>query len=147
MPVFSIHGNHDDPQGLGPSGALSALDVLSAAGLLNYFGRIDLPADEAEARGKRRADAPPSSGLRLQPVLLRKGHTKLALYGMGNVKDERLQYELRAGHIRMYRPAEDPDDWFNILVMHQNRYVPRASCLADPQRVAQPVGAYPRKRV
>ena len=36
LPVFSIHGNHDDP--VGP-GALSAVDVLSSAGLVNYFGK------------------------------------------------------------------------------------------------------------
>lgn len=28
IPVFSIHGNHDDPQGLGQDGSLSALDIL-----------------------------------------------------------------------------------------------------------------------
>ena len=38
MPVFSIHGNHDDPTG---QGARTILDELHIAGLLNYFGRID----------------------------------------------------------------------------------------------------------
>ena len=38
LPVFSIHGNHDDPVGLG---GLSALDNLHATGLINYFGRIN----------------------------------------------------------------------------------------------------------
>ena len=36
LPVFSIHGNHDDPTG---TGQLCALDLLSAAGLVNYFGK------------------------------------------------------------------------------------------------------------
>jgi double-strand break repair protein MRE11 len=36
LPVFSIHGNHDDPAG---DGGLAALDILSTANLINYFGR------------------------------------------------------------------------------------------------------------
>jgi double-strand break repair protein MRE11 len=37
LPVFTIHGNHDDPAG---TDNLSAVDMLSAAGLLNYFGKV-----------------------------------------------------------------------------------------------------------
>lgn len=47
IPVFSIHGNHDDPQGAGPEGALCALDVLSVSGLINYMGKFDLPLSSA----------------------------------------------------------------------------------------------------
>jgi double-strand break repair protein MRE11 len=36
LPVFIIHGNHDDPCG---QGQYSALDILSSAGLINYFGK------------------------------------------------------------------------------------------------------------
>ncbi|EKX47232.1 Mre11/sbcD nuclease, partial [Guillardia theta CCMP2712] len=36
LPVFIIHGNHDDPAG---KGSYSALDVLWNAGLVNYFGK------------------------------------------------------------------------------------------------------------
>ena len=100
MPVFSIHGNHDDPQGLGQDGSLSALDILSAAGLLNYFGRVSLPSRDASR--KRPASMSSSSGsgmMALRPVLLRKGTTRLALYGMGNIKDERIAHELRERHV------------------------------------------------
>ena len=38
LPVFSIHGNHDDPAG---DGGLAALDLMSTANLINYFGRAD----------------------------------------------------------------------------------------------------------
>ena len=38
MPIFSIHGNHDDPCGLG---GYCSLDNLHTAGLVNYFGKID----------------------------------------------------------------------------------------------------------
>jgi double-strand break repair protein MRE11 len=59
LPVFSIHGNHDDPAGVCTVvglrmwvlvlltaglqvGNFAALDVVSMAGLVNYFGRADL---------------------------------------------------------------------------------------------------------
>jgi DNA repair exonuclease SbcCD nuclease subunit len=59
LPVFSIHGNHDDPAG---DGGLAALDLLSTANLINYFGRCDN-----------------FERISLQPVLITKGATKLAL--------------------------------------------------------------------
>lgn len=36
LPVFTIHGNHDDPSG---ADNLSAVDLLSKANLVNYFGK------------------------------------------------------------------------------------------------------------
>ncbi|KAH8829233.1 Metallo-dependent phosphatase-like protein [Flagelloscypha sp. PMI_526] len=112
IPVFSIHGNHDDPQGTGPAGALCALDVLSVSGLINYMGKIDLPIES-------HPDAGPD-GIAVRPVLLRKGNTHLAMYGIGNVKDQRMHFELRSNRVRMYMPR-NKEDWFNILLLHQNR--------------------------
>ena len=110
IPVFSIHGNHDDPQGVGETGALSALDLLSVSGLINYFGRVELPSDDATAGASAaktaRGGAFQEKGIRIKPVLLQKGETRLALYGMGNIKDERMHFELRANRVRMYRPQE-----------------------------------------
>ena len=40
LPVFTIHGNHDDPAG---TDSLSAVDLLSTARLINYFGKIVRP--------------------------------------------------------------------------------------------------------
>ncbi|KAF9467208.1 Metallo-dependent phosphatase-like protein [Collybia nuda] len=111
IPVFSIHGNHDDPQGAGSEGALCALDVLSVSGLLNYMGKIDLPMSDADAS---------TTGIAVRPVLLRKGNTHLGLYGIGNVKDQRMHFELRSNRVRMFMPR-NKDDWFNILLLHQNR--------------------------
>ncbi|KAI9070370.1 DNA repair exonuclease [Trametes sanguinea] len=111
IPVFSIHGNHDDPQGTGPEGALCALDMLSVTGLINYMGKVDLPMADAESQ---------NTGIAIRPVLLRKGNTRLGLYGVGNVKDQRMHFELRSNRVRMYMP-KDKDKWFNILVLHQNR--------------------------
>ncbi|GAA5844842.1 hypothetical protein JCM11251_007344 [Rhodosporidiobolus azoricus] len=118
LPVFSIHGNHDDPQGVGAEGALCALDILSASGLINYFGRMELPG---QATNDEQAL---EDGLKVKPVLLQKGDTKLALYGMGNIRDDRFMFELTNRRINLYRPAEEADEWFNIVLVHQNR-VPR----------------------
>ncbi|KAI5451646.1 meiotic recombination [Naganishia albida] len=115
IPVFSIHGNHDDPQGTGPEGALCALDVLSVAGLVNYFGKVHLASDEA-------ASDPTSDGMQIKPVLLQKGQTRLAMYGVGNIKDARMHYELRSNRVRMFMPEEDDQGkWFNMMLIHQNR--------------------------
>ncbi|KAJ6625057.1 DNA repair exonuclease [Mycena sp. CBHHK59/15] len=111
IPVFSIHGNHDDPQGAGSSGALCALDMLSVTGLINYMGKIDLPLSDADA---------PNTGIAVRPVLLRKGNTYLGLYGIGNVKDQRMHFELRSNRVRMFMPR-DKQSWFNIMLLHQNR--------------------------
>ncbi|TDL14993.1 DNA repair exonuclease [Rickenella mellea] len=127
IPVFSIHGNHDDPQGAGPEGALCALDLLSVTGLINYMGKIDIPTTEAEVHPETG-----TGGIAVRPVLLRKGTTRLGLYGIGNVKDARMHFELRSNRVRMFMPR-DKQDWFNIMLVHQNRvahgpqeYVPEA---------------------
>ncbi|KAI9100674.1 putative nuclease Mre11 [Phlyctochytrium arcticum] len=101
IPVFSIHGNHDDPTG---DGGLCALDLLSVAGLVNYFGK-QVEVDD----------------INIKPILLQKGSSKLALYGLGNIRDERLHRTFQRKKVRMYRPAENTDDWFNLMVIHQNR--------------------------
>ena len=99
VPVFSIHGNHDDPSG--PAG-LCALDLLSASGVLNYFGKTS-SVDEIE----------------IAPLLMRKGPTKLAIYGLGSIRDERLHRIFLNEKVKVLRPEQDKDDWFNIFVIHQ----------------------------
>lgn len=103
IPVFSIHGNHDDPTG---DGHLCALDILQVSGLVNYIGRI-----------------PANDDITVNPLLLQKGSTLLALYGLSNVRDERMFNTFREGKVRFRRPAERMDDWFNLLAVHQNQYV------------------------
>ncbi|KAI0125922.1 double-strand break repair protein mus-23 [Xylariales sp. AK1849] len=102
IPVFSIHGNHDDPGG---DGHYCSLDLLQVAGLVNYFGRVP-EADKIEAK----------------PVLLQKGQTKLALYGISNVRDERLYRTFRDHNVKWFRPNIQGSDWFNLLAVHQNHY-------------------------
>ncbi|KFQ17781.1 Double-strand break repair protein MRE11, partial [Merops nubicus] len=101
IPIFSIHGNHDDPTG---TDALCALDILSCAGLLNHFGR---------SNSVEKID--------ISPILLRKGRTKIALYGLGAIPDERLYRMFVSKKVTMLRPKEDEDSWFNLFVIHQNR--------------------------
>ncbi|XP_007113580.1 double-strand break repair protein MRE11 isoform X2 [Physeter macrocephalus] len=103
FPVFSIHGNHDDPTG---ADALCALDILSCAGFVNHFGR-SMSVEKID----------------ISPVLLQKGSTKIALYGLGSIPDERLYRMFVNKKVTMLRPKEDENSWFNLFVIHQNRHV------------------------
>ncbi|PWA96700.1 DNA repair and meiosis protein (Mre11) [Artemisia annua] len=146
LPVFTIHGNHDDPAGVDN---LSAVDILSACNLVNYFGKMVLGGSGV-------------GEITLYPILIKKGITSVALYGLGNIRDERLNRMFQTPHaVQWMRPEPQEDcqvsDWFNILVLHQNRvktnpknainehFLPRFldfvvwghehECLADPQEV------------
>lgn len=85
-------------------GHLSALDVLQMSGLINYYGRT-----------------PESDNINVKPVLLQKGRTKLALYGLSNVRDERLNRTFRDGKVKFFQPSLQKDNWFNLLSVHQNQ--------------------------
>jgi len=102
IPVFSIHGNHDDPTG---QGHFAALDLLSVSGLLNYYGKT-----------------PQSDSISVKPVLIQKGRTKLALYGLSNVRDERLYRTFRDGKVVFHRPSTQMKDWYNLICVHQNHH-------------------------
>ena len=101
IPVFSVHGNHDDPTG---QGNLCSLDLLHSAGLMNYFGKTSS-----------------LEKIQVSPLLFQKGSTKLALYGLGSVRDERLHRMFLHKNVSMLRPKENKNDWFNLFVIHQNR--------------------------
>jgi double-strand break repair protein MRE11 len=107
IPVFAIHGNHDDPSG---EGSFSPLDLLQASGLVNYFGRT-----------------PEVDKIAVRPVLLQKGRTKLALYGLSNVRDERLFHTWRDGDVKFFQPGTQKDEWFNIMSVHQNHHAHTAT--------------------
>jgi double-strand break repair protein MRE11 len=61
--------------------------------------------------------------IKINPVLIEKGETKLAIFGLGAIKDERLHSLFEKGQVIVNRPTESTDDWFNIFVIHQNRVV------------------------
>uniref|UniRef100_A0A8C5LP74 Double-strand break repair protein n=1 Tax=Leptobrachium leishanense TaxID=445787 RepID=A0A8C5LP74_9ANUR len=101
IPVFSVHGNHDDPTG---SDSLCALDLLSCAGLVNHFGR---------STSVEKID--------ISPLLLQKGQSKIAMYGLGSIPDERLYRMFVNKQVTMLRPREYESEWFNLFTIHQNR--------------------------
>jgi len=118
LPIFSIHGNHDDPtrdgvnvgsssgkktggtksnsnnnsasaSGSGSDEMLAALDLLAITNLVNYFGRHD-EVDKVQ----------------VSPVLIQKGDTKVALYGMGSMRDERLNRMWQGKKVRFLKPTK-----------------------------------------
>eukprot|EP01082_Thalassiosira_pseudonana_P015566 g14358.t1 g14358 contig9:1664367-1666563(-) len=82
--------------------------------------------------------------VQVSPVLLQKGGTKVALYGMGSMRDERLNRMWQGKKVKFLRPEEDDNrrrrggeedeeednggsGWFNIFTLHQNRDLGRGS--------------------
>lgn len=63
---------------------LSALDLLSASSLVNYFGKVD-KVDQ----------------IKLDPILISKGKTRLAIYGLGNIRDERLHNTIKKKQLQL----------------------------------------------
>lgn len=60
------------------------------------------------------------------PILLKKGDTKLAIYGISSQRDDRLCRAFATNNVEFIRPDDgDPESWYTILVIHQNR--PRRS--------------------
>ena len=112
LPVFTIHGNHDDPTREGGHESLSAMDLLSTCGLVNYFGK----SNEVD-------------NIEITPILLRKQDTTIAIYGLGAVRDERLNRMWNQKKVKFVRPTEDQgqESFFNIFILHQNRDYGRGS--------------------
>jgi double-strand break repair protein MRE11 len=67
--------------------------------------------------------------------MLDKNGTKVALYGLGAVRDERLNRVWNSKKLRFARPhaAAVREEHFNILVLHQNRDYGRGakSCIHE----------------
>ncbi|SCU82443.1 LADA_0C05336g1_1 [Lachancea dasiensis] len=100
IPVFGISGNHDDSSG---DALLSPMDILQVSGLINHFGKV-MESDNIE----------------VSPLLFQKGCTKLALYGLASVRDERLFRTFKEGKVKFNVPAVRDKEWFNIMCVHQN---------------------------
>ncbi|TPP55872.1 Double-strand break repair protein MRE11 [Fasciola gigantica] len=101
IPVFAIHGNHDDPSG---PGGLCAADLLHSAGLVNLIGKT--------ASVER---------IEISPLLMRKGSTHLAIYGLGAMREERVHRLFANNQVTFLRPTEETDHWFSMCAVHQNR--------------------------
>ena len=109
LPVFCIHGNHDDPTREGGMRSLSANDILAAANMVNYFGT-------SERLEK----------ICMSPVLIKKGKTNVAMFGLGAMRDERLNRMFNQGKVKFMKPEPFDEEgnsihYFNIFVLHQNR--------------------------
>lgn len=100
IPVFAIAGNHDDATG---ESLLCPMDLLQVSGLVNHFGKV-LEADK----------------ITIKPLLFQKGITKLALYGMASVRDERLFRTFKEGNVTFEIPSMREGEWFNLMCVHQN---------------------------
>ena len=92
---------------------MSALDLLATCNLVNYFGKHTLSGGGA---GK----------IKLKPVLMQKGNTRVALYGLGYIRDARLHQMFSVkGNVEWARPenteATPLTSWFNMMLIHQNR--------------------------
>jgi double-strand break repair protein MRE11 len=108
----------------------AALDLLDVANLVNYFGKQQDTQD-----------------IQVDPILLKKGETHVALYGLGNMRDERLNRMWRSEKLFFTQPAKKDDEekqWFNILALHQNRDYGRGSknCIKEDMI---PVGQHAMK--
>jgi double-strand break repair protein MRE11 len=125
-PLTLTHASIYRPRNKTGGVLLAALDLLSVSNLVNYFGRQD---------DVNKVD--------ISPVLIQKGSTKVALYGLGNMRDERLNRMWQGKKVRFLRPEEggggnkkgndddndenenEEDDstngFFNIFILHQNR--------------------------
>ncbi|KAJ6226344.1 double-strand break repair protein mre11 [Anaeramoeba flamelloides] len=100
-PIFMIHGNHDDPSGYE---SLSINDVLGVTGLVNYYGKCTDLDD-----------------IQINPIIITKNKTKVLLYGLGYIRDERLHRNFEQNKVTFKRPRQGADDWFSIFSIHQNR--------------------------
>lgn len=81
------------------------MDLLAGAGLLNYFGKQNN-----------------TENIVVEPVLIEKGKVRLALFGLGWVRDERLNRMFCHHQVEFIKPTDKENgDFFNLFVIHQNR--------------------------
>ena len=102
LPIFSVHGNHDQPVGLD---LISAVDQFKIASFINYFGKVRDVEDFV-----------------VEPILFERNGAKLALYGIGYINDKRLNLSMKSGGCSFNYPktpsGEVDQDWHHILIIH-----------------------------
>ena len=78
LPIFTIHGNHDYPSN--DFGKISVCDLLHASNYVNYFGKHLNLNDQGQKK------------IVIKPLIFQKNGSpiKLALYGLGYIKDLKL---------------------------------------------------------
>ena len=120
LPIFSIHGNHDDPSREGVGEPLSAMDILSEANMVNYFGTA-VEVDRVE----------------VTPVLMRKGGTHIALYGLGAIRDERLN---RMWNMKKVLVSSGPRPSLPFHASSLPQHVPSPVCIVHAGDLCAPAG-------
>jgi double-strand break repair protein MRE11 len=137
MPMFVIHGNHDEP-----THGSSPLKTLGEAHLINYFGVPKSASFECTPILMQKRSAP-NEGVAVAsgPHVL----TRMALYGMGYMSDSIVRSLFSSDSVKIVQPDEviPPSDealrekwglpvrqeegrtplpsFFNVFVMHQTR--------------------------
>ncbi|CDO62175.1 double-strand break repair protein MRE11, putative [Plasmodium reichenowi] len=104
IPFYTIHGNHDYPYSYD---YISPLDILNISNLINYIGKNNL------------------NNIVVKPILLNKYKSKISIYAVGWMKDERLYRSFENNEVKFILPS-DYKNRINILVLHQNRYIRNA---------------------
>lgn len=82
------------------------LTLIYLLGYVNYFGRWT-----------------DSTQVTIRPLLMRKGETKVAVFGLSHIHDKRLARLFLDSKVVFERPKETEagKEWFNLMVLHQNR--------------------------
>lgn len=101
LPIFIIHGNHDDPSA---DTNISAINLMQSAHYLNYMKCVI--SEETVI---------------VKPIVLKKQDTCVYIYGLGNIKEERLNRLLKEDKVVFEKPESEKNAVF-LLVVHQNRY-------------------------
>lgn len=107
LPIFIVNGNHDYGNSTGTEN-VSILKILSNLKLINYLGNFNITDKE---------------DLEVEPVILSKGSTRLNLYGLSNIKEERLNKLIRNNQLTFLTNDEVTPNGLNVLLLHQNRSV------------------------
>ncbi|NXW37534.1 MRE11 protein, partial [Phaetusa simplex] len=105
IPIFSIHGNHDDP-----TGVIIIVIVLYYLVLLQRYALHALFNRVANKNAIKKKLIYHSNIIQC-----------FVLSIPGAIPDERLYRMFVNKQVTMLRPKEDEDSWFNLFVIHQNR--------------------------
>lgn len=104
LPIFAIHGQKDGPRYL--ENVVSPLEILSQSSILNYFGRN--PVKENQKK---------EEVFKIEPVLVKKRRTKLALYFLTHLRETKLSKMLVEKRVEFVHPGGN--DYVKILILHQ----------------------------